>query len=555
MKNKNRFKVLVLLQILLFMSCSENWLDEKPPHLIASETLYVNLTGFEAGLHGLYNLVRLERGDIGGGILLGHPIFSNNDNVCANLANQFENVSQNFNNLLNPNDIYLTYVFSWLYNVVNSANTIINQAEDRTDVNWIGGQGSPKENRNMVIAHAKAIRAWAYRHLTFLWGDIPLSLEESKGSNIKTDWIRSPIAEVRNRMKSDWLYAEKHLSVEPSHPGRITRGAVQHYLAELYLTEGKPDSALFWADNCINTPEYKLITERYGVTVNESGCPFSDMFKNGNVLRHEGNSESLWSWEYEYGVIGGGSSIMRRWYTSRYDMIRINNILPLKVTVERGGRGIFRQSMTKWALDCYEPQDDRFSNSVIRKYFILKDATQNAPAPADNLPRGYNYGDTIYLDWSREISPAYRGTNYTWPFSRKYDFALEFDLFSARQYQDQVYLRLADTYLLKAEAQFKLGFNNDAAQTINIIRSRSNASLVTGNQIDIDFILDERSRELVLEEHRRYTLLRTGKWLERVQKYNKNGGQNTSEWHTLFPIPQVVIDANLTSSMTQNLGY
>jgi len=100
-----------------------------------------------------------------------------------------------------------------------------------------------------------------------------------------------------------------------------------------------------------------------------------------------------------------------------------------------------------------------------------------------------------------------------------------------------------------------LGFPNDAAATINIIRSRSNASEVDGSQINMNFILEERSRELVLEEHRRYTLLRTGTWLERVQLYNHNGGQEATERELLYPIPQIVIDANLTEDMTQNLLY
>jgi hypothetical protein len=125
----------------------------------------------------------------------------------------------------------------------------------------------------------------------------------------------------------------------------------------------------------------------------------------------------------------------------------------------------------------------------------------------------------------------------------------------AAQYNDQVYLRLAETYLLKAEAQLLLGSPGEAAQTINIIRERSNASPVSAGDIDIDFILEERSRELLCEEHRRYTLLRTGKWLERVKMYNHNGGQVAREIDQLFPIPQSVIDANLTQEMPQNPGF
>jgi len=114
---------------------------------------------------------------------------------------------------------------------------------------------------------------------------------------------------------------------------------------------------------------------------------------------------------------------------------------------------------------------------------------------------------------------------------------------------------LADTYLLKAEAQFLLGDLTGAAETINVVRRRANASEISSDQVDIDFILDERSRELVLEEHRRFTLLRTGKWVERPRKYNQNGGQHITLRDTLFPIPQSVIDVNLTYKMRQNSGF
>ena len=120
---------------------------------------------------------------------------------------------------------------------------------------------------------------------------------------------------------------------------------------------------------------------------------------------------------------------------------------------------------------------------------------------------------------------------------------------------DQIYIRLADTYLLKAEAQMKLGQTDAAAATINVIRARSHATPITGAQVNIDFILDERSRELFVEEERRMTLLRTHKWFERTQLYNKFGGERITLRDTIFPIPQDVIDANLTKLFPQNAGY
>ena len=114
---------------------------------------------------------------------------------------------------------------------------------------------------------------------------------------------------------------------------------------------------------------------------------------------------------------------------------------------------------------------------------------------------------------------------------------------------------MAETYLLKAEAQLALNDPGAAAITLNILRERSNATPITGADVDIDFILDERSRELLAEEQRRITLLRTGKWLERTKAYNNNGGETVRDIDVLFAIPQDVIDANLTSPMENNPGH
>ncbi|WP_262246900.1 RagB/SusD family nutrient uptake outer membrane protein [Parapedobacter soli] len=540
--------------------CSQGWLDETPPHLITAETLYTNLDGFEAGLNGLYSLVRREREAVNGASnnLTAMIATVGTDNLVAHNSAYIGSITQNWKSLNVSTNSGLSGVFLWLYKIVNAANTIINRAESGTEVDWTGGGATPEQNKNRVLAEAKALRAWAYRHLTFCWGDVPLSLEEAQGSDIKTDWERTPRAEVRNQIKADWLFAEQYLSAEPAIRGKISKGAVQHYLSELYLTIGKPDSALYWADQCINTPAYKLITERYGVKSNEPGSAFMDMFYEGNSNREEGNTEALWVWQWEYNVVGGGGSLMRREYsnTNFNNQIKIGGIAPLQYTVERGGRGIARALPSQWAINLYDPDDVRGSNDAIRTYYILKDATQNAPGEADRLPAGYNYGDTVKLDWSEDLVYTTKSSRNDWPFIRKWDNTISADLQASFQYNDQVYLRLAETYLLKAEAQFKLGNNAGAAETINIIRRRAHTHDISATDVTLDFILDERSRELITEEHRRYTLLRTGKWLERVQAHNFAGGNQTATARdTLYPIPQVVLDANLTKEMPQNPGF
>ncbi|SHE34649.1 Starch-binding associating with outer membrane [Mariniphaga anaerophila] len=550
-----RLYAIVAIMIMILASCSDDYLFENPPNSITTKSLYSSIEGFETGINGLYSRVRYEFQWISSISLLPANLYLvGTDNYAAQTGSAFMQISRDWGDVNNSQVSDYENIFLWLYSVINAANTIINQAESRDDINWFGGNYSADENKNRSIAEAKAIRAWAYRHLSYGWGDVPLSLNESLGSTIKTDWERTPVKLVRKQIISDLLFAQKYLDDSPKVRGRISKGAAQHYLAEMYITLDMPDSTLYWTNQVISNSNYKLITERYGVKADQPGVPFMDMFYDGNTNREEGNTEALWVWQYQYGVTGGAGSFLRYLYGSRYWAITVNGVTPLQISFDRGGRPMSYASLTRWAWENYEPQDDRGSQHVIRKYFILKEDNGEL-SKADLLPSGYNYGDTIWLDTSGDITTNQAAQRYSWPFCRKFLGSSPVSLTDTYEYVDKIYLRLAETYLLKAEAQFMLGSNQEAANTINILRRRSNASDITSDNINMDFILDERSRELLQEEHRRYTLLRTGKWLERVKKYNKRGGEFITDRDLLFPIPESVINTNLTKEMPQNPGF
>lgn len=560
MKLLNSTSILITI-ILVLAGCdvfNADSLQETPPHLLTAETLYTDYEGFEAGLNGVYNKLRGEF--TGGNNYQGVLMNTGTDVLAVNLHTPVGlwNLLMNWQSTNNSSNGNLASTFSWLYGIINEVNTIINRAEEES-IDWSSGSSDAEGNKNEIIAEARAIRAWAYRHLAYLWGDVPLNLNESTGSAIRTDWDRTPVNEVREQMIADLEFAEKHIPVEPSLRGRLTRGAVQHYLAETYLALNNPDTALQWTNKAINTPEYSLITERYGVRADQPGVPFMDMFHDGNENRVEGNTEALWVWQYERAVPGGSGNQRGFTFAGLTRQFTRDGVQIITNTHERGyAYGTNRASLTKWALELFEPEDDRGSDYAIRRYFVLKDAEQNAPYPADILVLDYQYGDTLWFDdLSIDISPE-RPDDRTvlWPWSRKTDAGTDpNNVFAVNAYNDIIYLRLAETYLLKAEAQYLLGDLGGATETINTVRRRSNASEITAADVNIDFILDERARELAIEEHRRYTLLRTGKWLERTQMYNNNGGQFITERDTLFPIPQTVIDANLTDDMPQNPGY
>jgi hypothetical protein len=576
MKNPVKRYTIILI-ILLLSACSEDILFESPPHIQTAETIYSNLEGFEAGVNGLYALVRQEReGLTEASTLVATLMMTGTDVIFSNSKSAMAEPSYNWD-LNNPNANGYAEIFLWLYQTVNAANTIINRAEN-PDINWKGD-----ENKNRILSEARAIRAWAYRHLTYLWGDVPLNLEESSGSNIKTDFERTPIYNVRRQMISDWVFAASHLDSEPYLQGRMTRGVPMTYLAETYLALGMPDSALYWAELCDADPAYALIVNRYGVNSQKPGVPFMDMFIPGNSNRSEGNTESLWTLQWELNVLGGGNNLMRRELGGKYERWSYDadqgGRSRLANTEERGGKGLGYILPTSYALRLYlssseeGKQDHRASDVALRRYFILDERDVVSTTLNVYLGRTWQVGDTIWCaplgDRSAGDPTTAGGYNFLmladgrnkndWPYSLKWAQADPGLPEAKPQHNDQVYMRLAETILLKAEALHRLGRNDEAATEINRLRDRANAKRVTADEITLDFILDERSRELLMEEHRRYTLLRFGGMVfyKRTNDYNYFYGlcENLTPRDSLLAIPQTVIDANLTVPMKQNPGF
>jgi hypothetical protein len=121
--------------------------------------------------------------------------------------------------------------------------------------------------------------------------------------------------------------------------------------------------------------------------------------------------------------------------------------------------------------------------------------------------------------------------------------------------QDFYVYRFSETYLILAEALLMQNDKNGAATYINMVRERAGAPDISAADVTIDFILDERGRELWGEVPRRVDLYRTGKYLERTRLYNPEAGPNLMEKHTLLPIPQSEIDRNSGSVLEQNPGW
>lgn len=589
MKKINRVFV-AMVSMACLAACSKGRLVESPPNFITADVLYTTVAGFDAGLNGLYSLVRDERNGLSytngfGTIDIKAAIMNTGtDNIGAGsntggLSTITADWTKN-----TPADPNIDKLFLWLYKVVSTANTIITRS-DNPAVKWGAG------DKERVLSEARTIRAWAYRHLTYLWGDVPLLTVEVSGENIRTDLVREKVSVIRRLMIDDFKYAAENLPWLPVKAGRMTRGVAQTYLAETYLAVGKPDSALFWSNECITKGPYSLVKARYGAGSDQPGVAFMDMFNPAKTNIASGNTEALWVMQWERNAIGGGENLMRHESTLRYPTAKyVNRSGFITATDARGGRGWSRQTITKQALLWYTASSDvptgkidqRGSEFALRKYFVLT-AEDNFTGLTNTATKAaWKLGDTVWLATGVSkgiiadpgmkaksgavnfaLLPESTPNNNDWPYSLKFAHCDVGFPNTTESHLDQIYMRLAETILLRAEARGRLNNLSGAADDINLLRDRANAKRVVVANFGatlttfLDYILDERSRELLVEEHRRYTLLRMGGanfFFRRTNTFNTIS-KNLALRDTLLPIPQSVRDANLTLLMPQNPGF
>jgi hypothetical protein len=520
--------------VILASSCSDEFLVEQPRDALFGNTLFVNNAGMQQGLNAIYALVRQERTEKVGSVEMSCMWKTGTDVAWGNFTFATLRAFDIYGANLNTADETISTVFNWLYDVVNAANTIITRAESN-EIDWQGGsEAEDLENKNLVLAQAYLFRAWAYRHLTNSWGDVPLSLKEIDGNTFQTYWERTPLVTVRAQMEQDLLFAAANLPNNYGNPNILSNAVAQHYLAELYLTIGGEENfrkAESLAEAVIANPNFKLITARFGVDASKPGVPFMDQFGEQNALPSEGNTETLWTFLNAPDLLGTEEVAMRRTWVNRYFNLTSDDRWAFS---QYGGRGLGRASHTLYVENLYEKKDDRYSEYAISKYYLRQEG-----------------GDTI-----RTTVPtfnAWRVNNPSWPATKKWDSYPDLErVDNGGQYNNMPYLRLAETYLLAAEAELRLQKFGEAAVHINAVRERSNATLITPAQVSVNYLLDERARELMTEEHRRYVLNRFGLLVSRTLQYNKFS--EIAEKNILYPMPQDFMDSN-QGPTEQNPGW
>ncbi len=553
-----------IIPLLMFASCKKDVLKETPLDFLSPENAYNTLPGIQQGITGLHFSARnwFYGGNFIGTLTRGMgtdvAFFGEDPNDI-----QFLN---NYKTYLTSQNDRIWNLWTWNYQNIQRANVLIAGINSSDISLW-----ENEAQKNSYLAEAIFFRAYAYRILVSFYGDVPLVKEVINSA--KTDFVRAPKAEIYKLMEEDLTFAASNLPVpgKEAAPGRITQGAAWHMLSELYLTESKYQLAVDAASKVIDGYKYALMKTRFGTKLGRdvfgSGDVYMDLFGYGNQNLAD-NTEAIWVIQVEPLITGGGVVDGDRMFGPAY--FRMGNT-PDGFKAFRGElvNGIY----TGYSDTLGRPVSWMHPTNYTAYDIWRSDWNNDIRNAKHNIKRNYYYDSpgSIYdkkkIDFS--LFPAgsrdlMRDTcQYIYPFFMKFADPLHHFIQPERSgggytHKDLYAIRLAETLLLRAEAYVRLNKMLEAAADINKIRNRANATPVLPAAVNLDYICDERTRELYGEEWRSITLRRMGKLIERTLRYNnnpKNPGANIQDYNDLLPIPQSQIDLNINAVIKQNPGY
>jgi hypothetical protein len=565
---KNIFNRGLLIVTLFFIgsSCSESFLDEVPLDRFSPENLLTSAAGYDAAVVSLYEGARRE-----------HIIASNNFEYMTVGTDQTQwgrNDSRGNKDysLLNSNlDATIIY-WDWAFKeMIVKANLILEDIDNPS-------LEISKTDRDNIKGQALFFRGYTYNFLANIYGGVPLVKERITVP--KFDFVRDSRVNVLAFAAEDLEQASQLLPKQVP-DGRIPRAAAFHLLSEVYISLGMEKNDPSFYDKSIaaatqviskEAGDYQIMTSRFGPAASKPGDVFSDVHADGQINWSKGNKEVMWAWQFENFTIGGSFSASSannsvRYWGPEYDKTQSPNG-KLNLSADSLGRGIGVNSPTNylkydiWNIDSKDMRNSHYNirrvyyynNPADPEYFGKPMITRKAANGKLFLVKNDGTISNIELDTLRGYYPYYRKIDGV-PVSN--------NILSGNTVKDFSRMRVAETYLYRAEAYFRKGDLAKAADDINVIRSRAKAKLITGADVTEDFILDERSRELVVEEPRLRTLIRMGRLVDRVRKYNSlpsvaNGpssGGTIQDFNKFWPIPQKVIDANTGAKFEQNPGY
>ncbi len=567
MKRINIYMTLLVAILTCFTSCNDSeFLEENPKDFLAPENAYSSINGIKQGITGLHATFRRNFffGDENQDIETIYKALGTDIAFHGEDPNSTRFLC-NYVTYLTPASSYVKEYWQRPYRLIQRANTLIKAIDELDPALWTS-EGQKEAYR----AEAMFFRAHAYRHLVSFFGDVPIVKDVINSA--KTDFVRDPASEAYKLMEEDLTYGTQYLPDpgKEENPGRITKGAAWQLLCEVYLAQKKYEQAVNAATTVIEKLGYHLMTERFGSTndVFGTGDVYLDLFAFGNQNLSE-NKETIWALQFEPLIDGGSNNRGTRAFGPAY--FRMGNT--------PDGKQAFRGELINGVYTGYSDTLGRgvawIRPTNLSSYTVWEGNWDNDIRNArHNIKRDFYFDnpESIYdgmkIDFSLYPSSAGRDPirdtcQYIYPFFMKFADPCHIvdnapTSGGGAVYKDVYVMRLAETYLSRAEAYIALGKIDLAAADINAIRIRSHAKPAELKDINIDYLLDERVRELYGEDCRHFVLRRTGKLLERVRKYNnnpKNPGLNIQDYHVLWPIPQEQMDLNIGVKWEQNPGY
>lgn len=577
--------IYIALSLFSLMGCNDDmFLKEKAEDFLTIDNSYLNAAQFRTGLNHFYRIARQNY----------------NFNDDHNCFFQYGSGTDLFFRPLSDSDPYSDWsyintasdiyrvVYGRHFGLITNINQLLVQTEN-PEVRW-----NSDSEKLEVQAEACFFRAYAYRYLGFLFGGVPVLTKPLDSPSLA--FTRNSRADVYQQCVDDLEFAGQNLPATVSEPGRIVKAAAYHYLSEMYIAladeKGKDkalykkaiDAASMVIDQKVG--EYHLMTERHGWRKDVVGKDaFWDLFQMrrvgdgfSNFSYQTGNKESIWVIQVDKFLTGGlGDGNL----TGRTDQERAfwpsfwgtNKFGYTGVARDWTGRGISWLRPTNyffydvWGKSGVE--DQRNSETNINRIFrspapIINgkedpnaDATYETDvtlADGSNIVVKTHPGDIIKKEWltSRQDTmerfyPRIMKLGSDWHYAQdpSNGFVMEFYA-----------IRMAETYLLRAEAYMKSDDKVNAANDINVVRARAKARPATAADIDIDYILDERMRELVGEEFRTLTLCRMGLLYDRTKRFGyESSARTVLEKNNLAPIHFSVVDANSLAKFPNNPGY
>ncbi len=552
-------------------SC-ENYLEEELVSDVSAATYYSTLQGWEDAVRATYAPMKSFWG-----VEMGFTMTVFGTDVYTNGADGSHKPINRYDVELSPNQGFVTATWNLFYRGINQANAVINRSGEV--------EGLDEEVRNQRIAEVKFLRALYYFTLTRIYGDIHLSLEETEGVEITAN--KTSAAEIYSQAIVPDL--EAAIAVLPDTQddlGRATKPAAEFLLGQALLTRSYQP----YADGNDAARAESLFTsviDNYGFELAES---YYALFGNNPAGVPVGISTFEDNEEYIFMVQNAKSQTDPRidnngnrghlYFLMEYD------VRPGMTRDIENGRPWKRFRLTNFGLDLYNRDIDRRYDETFKHAWISNNAatiptwTQEEAA---FIPAGKSVGDPKFAVGDTAIYIPGPGRDALWDQDRQ--ARTPYQVITNDEYNERLFpslnkwinntrpdrqhepgqrdfalMRLGDAYLLRAEARFQQGNLTGAAEDINVIRTRaavpgSEAAMqITAADVTLDFILDERARELLGEGVRWFDLARTGKLVERVRLYNQEAAPNIQNYHIVRPIPLDQIDRT-DGGYPQNPGY